>query len=224
MTLTNVRVLLSCVLAVIFTGPVTGAEEVQLPELFRGRTEVVKLSGSWTVPTGVTTIQVELVGAGGGGQGDHLWTGTSNAGDGAATVVSVNGVVVRAESGEGASASFGYCGNPFPGAGGAASSNCDIGVTGMTGNSSPTVDHAAGGSPFKYGIGGVHGGVGWGYGGAGNDGSGCNTMISGGGAGGYCKKTFDVSSGDTVTVTVGAGGTAGPWGLVGARGVVFIAY
>lgn len=198
---------------------------------YQGKTVYITSSQTWTVPANVTTIYARLVGGGGGGFADNCF-GTPG-GTGGSTTVTVSGVTAQAFGGTGAHTNWPTysCTLVFQGIGGG-SSNCDYGVVGGNGESvGSKYASAAGGSPFMYGDGGAStqnptqfAGVGYGYGGSGMLGAGAGVNTAGGGAGGYCERAFSVTAGTQVTVTVGAGGSAGYWGTAGKQGVVVITY
>jgi hypothetical protein len=194
---------------------------------YQGKTVYIKSSQTWTVPTGVSTIYTRLVGGGGGGFGDHCLFTSGR--DGSGTSVKVGTVTATAFGGSGARGSCSV--HAVQGIGGGTSSNCDFSVIGGNGQSVGSRSSSAGGSPFMYGSGGAStfnptqlSGVGFGYGGSGVLGSGQGTNTAGGGAGGFCEKTFSVMAGTTVHIDIGNGGAAGNWGTAGAKGLVVIQY
>jgi len=183
-------------------------------------------SGTYTTPTGVKYIEVELVGGGGGGGG----SGTGSPGTGGtggnttfgSTVVVGNGGTGGAPSSNG-------------GAGGTASTSqtnmgCFDGGYGAAGGTSIAATNVLGGygapSPFG-GAGGCNTGTGAGQDARANTGSGGGGAYSapggngagGGGAGGYARALISSPSA-SYAYAVGAAGTAGAAGTGGYLGGV----
>ena len=184
---------------------------------------VITSSSTFTIPAGKTTLKVTVVGAGGGGGGGQNNGAGSNGG--ATTLTSGTQTIstITANGGQGGQAS-GFLG----GSGGGASG----GTLNFQGN--------PGGSGAQTGYigGGVGGGTSIGGGGIGNGGSG---NAYGGGGGGYAnspnapgcggggggtaiKYLTNVTPGNTLTITIGSGGSAGGNGGPGYQGVVVIEY
>ena len=193
--------------------------------------QVFTSSGTFTIPSGKTTIKVTVVGGGGGGSVRNAVGTNGNTSSVASGTQSITTISATGGSGGG--------GNTVGGIGGVGS-NGDINFYGSSGGSSPSDPLAGacgnGGSSFMGGGGaGSRGGItssvsaGGNYGsggGGGNDGA---TGSSGGGGGGTAIKYLtSVTSGNTLSVTIGAsaaGGTNGTQsGGAGAAGVVIIEY
>lgn len=169
----------------------------------------VKTSGTaatWTWPTGVTAVEITLVGGGGGGRDG----GVTAAGNGGNSSIVYNSVTVTAGGGGGGGAS---------GATGATATNGDINI--------PSQKIAVGsseGRPSALGFGHgavVSGETGIGYGGGGGGGGSTSTGSSGAAAIYRVKKVAGLN---TITYTVGSGGTAGTSGGAGTAGVVIFRY
>jgi hypothetical protein len=159
--------------------------------------QIFTSSGTFTVPAGVTSVRVALIGGGGGGGSS---TGTY-------------GVA-------GGSSSFGsYCtaggggpGHTQPGDGGSASGGT-LNISGNAGSQSVDGGGGAGGKPSGF----VEGQDYYGRGGAGA-GEG-----DGGGSGGYCVEYITgLTPGATISVTVGAGGAGGTGVSSGNSGIAGI--
>jgi hypothetical protein len=162
---------------------------------------------NWTVPVGVTLVQVVAIGGGGGGAGLLSLTGTGAAGGSGAQVIStvsvipgqVIALVVGGGGAAGASLPGGIC---PPGGGGGGASSFDVGnadqiIAGGGGGGGVCGDPAyyGGSGGGADGAGGAGGGI---YGGAGGSGG-----I--GGIGGYLG-------------TSGGNGSGGPGGVGGSNG------
>jgi hypothetical protein len=166
-------------------------------------------SGTFTVPTGVTSIAVVCVGAGGGGGGSDGDDETGGGGGGGALAY-VNNITTT--PGESLTVTVGTAGG-----GGAAGGNGSAGGNTSLDRSGTTLCQANGGSG---GLGGrsssnaAGGTVNTGTGGAGGDGgSGSNRNTTnaggGGGAGGYSGAGGDGSDENTSNPTAGSGGGGG---------------
>lgn len=151
---------------------------------------------SWTVPVGVSRISVELVAGGGGGGAGMSPINNATAGGTSSVSGSTSGSLISATGGQ--PGDNGGGGTSAPGAGGTGSSTGGYRwVNGTSGSGTaggasvlgPEADQPA--SEF---------------GGGGNAG----TTGGGGGGGGASKKKFlTVVPGETLTITVGAGGDQG---------------
>ena len=171
-------------------------------------------SHTWTVPAGVTSLKVELVGGGGGGGADNIAVfDNDDGGDGIST--SFDGLV--ASRGRG-----GIEGNRG-GLGGIASSQG--GISG--GNGQSGIERGAGGAGGTSGAATIGGLSSYGSGGAGgyfatNDGGG------GGGGGAYqVYEGHSVTPGERISFIVGKGGVAGRGnspGVKGSKGAIRITY
>ena len=199
--------------------------------------QVFTSSGTFTIPSGKTTVKVTVVGAGGGGGGansDGSWVAGSSGGNSSISSGTQTITTVTANGGGGAAAT------PAGGLGGTASSG-DINLTG-NGAGSPGNQQAdngvpaGGGSIFGGGASGRttgsngNGNNGTNYGGGGSGGlyRGLNTAGGGGGGGGAAIKYLtSLTPGNTITVTVGSGGAGGSAsynGGSGSGGVVLFEY
>jgi hypothetical protein len=162
-------------------------------------------SYTFTIPTGVTALRVSLCGGGGGGTG----SGNGTAG-GASTVSSGTQSISTLTAGGGA---FGATGTYT--AGGAASGGDFNLVGGGTGGRSggscggpfQLTDVGTLGVGFFGGCGGANGLAATGYGNGGYTQS--PALYGGGGAGVVVDYLSGVTPGNTLNVTVGAGGAAG---------------
>lgn len=172
---------------------------------------------TWTKNAGLKYVVVELVGPGGGAEGNG--TTTPQGSDGTSTSF---GAHLSATGGEGG----GKSGSPGVGSGGdintyGGSSN-EVLQTSNTDNSSPGgSSHFDGGGRINFSGTGYAGLYGSG-GGASNHfiaGGTSNRYAQGGHAGGYSRKVILASAlGATETVTVGAGGAGGAAGTNGVSG------
>ena len=159
-------------------------------------------SGTWDVPSGVTKIIVfAIAGGGGGGHRGDFSSDTGGNGGTTSIVGSVSGVLLSLSGGTGGSPDS-------PGTGGACGTRFYGQIGGCGGNS-------------IFGAGGTAGQNGVGYGsGGGGSGSGC-----GGGAGHFVNGiVLNVSPNETLTITIGAGGSGADDGGAGKSGFVRIIY
>ncbi len=203
-----------------------------------GQTTGITATQTYTVPAGVTLLAVQICGGGGGGGGSSNDAGSvpgGGGGNGGTSSFGSNISVSGGNGGKGGAASStgatvfsaGVNGGGNGGAGDANPKNgtngiSSAGAAGNKGGGGGGGDRADGvnasnGSGFGPGNGGT--GYGSGGGGGGSLGSG------GGGGGGACANfgVYAVTPGDVITVTIGAGGTAGaagaiPGGSVGGAG------
>ncbi len=170
-------------------------------------------SGTWTKPTGVNSVMVELVGGGGGGGGGSA---AGTAGNGGTPTITQFGSHCSAGGGSGGTGGGGATGGG-PGGAGGAGINGTINSKGNYGASAIEIDTGAGagGGSFFGGGGGTAGNRTQGAGtdgisgGGGGGGSGNNTSGGGGGGGGYAKKFIASGLGATEEVIVAAGGSGG---------------
>lgn len=191
--------------------------------------QIFTSSGTFTIPAGKTTVKVTVIGGGGGGasQGSCFGNQTGNAGGNSSISSGTQSITtVTGNGGSGGTTSAGT-GNT-----GGTATNGDVNITG---GGSSIAARTGGSSLFGFGgnptnqpnSSGAAGGL---YGGGGAGGNTGN--LTGGGAGGTAIKYLTgLTPGNTITVTVGAGGTvsnpAGAtynWGGVGAAGVVIFEY
>lgn len=166
---------------------------------------------SWTVPAGVTTVDVTIFGASGGGGGGGEGSGTGN--DGTA-------------GGNGGTTSFN--------AGGLSTTG---GTGGFAGSGGLSVAAGAAGVAHGVGSGGTVNRTGGGQSG-GNGGEGGQTLAQSGGKGGdggYVRSILSVTPGGSVSYAIGAAGTAGAGGtgaagpdggagIAGEAGVIVLQY
>ena len=190
----------------------------------RTRTIYTSGSGTYTVPTGCTAINVRLVGGGGAGGGSG--SSPTAGGAGASTTFNFFTLILTGSGGSG-----GCAANSTSTVTGGSATGGDINIQGGSGWSVIANTVWAGGS----GAAGPFGGAGAGgnststagaaaaaNSGAGGGGAG-NTSLSatggGGAAGGYVEKLIS-SPASTYTYAVGTGGTAGTGGGSGGSGGV----
>lgn len=185
-------------------------------------------SGTYTTPTGVKWIEVQLVGGGGGGGGG---AGGGNGGNGGNTTFST----LTGTGGTGGA-------NGGNGGGGQTASGGDVNITGGGGDSgqvgtAATACSGGGGGSSVFGGGGAiqyanagqaaAANTGAGGGGGGIVVVGITQGGGGGGAGGYCSKTI-ASPSATYSYAVGAAGSAGTSsgnsaaGGAGAAGIIIV--
>jgi len=165
-------------------------------------------SGTFTVPSGVTSIAVVCVGAGGGGGGSEDDDETGGGGGGGALAY-VNNITTT--PGESLTVTVGTGG----GGGGAGGGNGSAGGNSSLSRGGTTLAQAnGGGGGQNRGSGGSGGTVNTGTGGAGGDGGagsdrGTTNAGGGGGAGGYSGAGGDGSDENTSNPTAGSGGGGG---------------
>ena len=193
-------------------------------------------SQTFTVPTYISSIVVEMWGAGGGSGGSGPSGGSAAGGGAGSATTFATGSLSAGGGGGGASSGAGLGAN---GAGGIAS-NGDVNINGTAGtnNSNQTFGYAAPNGYWnslvrsRVGNGSAYAGL---FAGGGATGSAWyitpNYPVAGsGGSGAYLKKTFAAGAltpGDSIAVVVGTGGTAGAqggaWtGAAGADGEIRI--
>ena len=172
-------------------------------------------AGAWVVPDGVTSLRVELVGAGGGGgSADNTGTGLIggrtkfgafevSGGSGGRAVTNVSSTNIGGLGGRGGSAISGISTANF--------------LTGLRGLQGEPESNGFGGrnglqstsNLYNYGFGGN----------GGNHDFFDNTGGGGGGGGGYdFNDSLQVTPGESIAYTVGAGGRGGRSGLAGRNG------
>lgn len=156
---------------------------------------------TWTVPAGVTRIKIRGV-AGGGGGVNNGTGGAATSGGTSSVVGSSSGTLASATGGGPGGASSGGTGND------------GTGTSGATGVS------AIGGRASLLGEGSLAGTGANSYGGGGTAGAAAGST-SGGGGGGF-DRTVTVVPGETITITVGAGGSGNISGNPGGPGFVDI--
>lgn len=187
-------------------------------------------STTWTIPAGINNIKVTVIGGGGGGGGYGTYTypagfasgpggagGTSSVTSGTQTISTIS-----ASGGAGGASATTYPSvNTWPGVG-TAGDLLVYGTEGASGGSGTLLYEYAGkgGSSALLGSGGGHSplpsyypataGFAYGGGGGGGYGTGSNNYgPGGGGGGGAVGYRSGLTPGNTLTITVGAAGTAG---------------
>jgi hypothetical protein len=173
------------------------------------------------------TVELKMVGAGGGGAGSGTTPGAATAGT--ATCWKASGTACTSPLYTGNGGALGITAPGTPAAGGTAS-GCDINISGGTGGNSGNQVNAFGGAGGSSAFGGA-GGQGFATAGtaaaansgSGGGGGGVGTTANGGGgggSGGYCEKiiTNPLSSYVYTIGAAGAAGTAGTSGFAGGAG------
>ena len=178
--------------------------------------------GTFTIPTGITKIKVTVVGGGGGG--GNGWGGggaVSGSTGGTSSIASGTQPIatVSATGGSGGTGAGSSTSNGSGGSGGSGSSGT-LNITGGSGTpgsgSGPTLSGSQMGGVGGTDIFGANGGPA-----AANSGVGGG----GGGAGGVAIVYLSgLTSGNTLTVTRGAGGAGSPNGSAGTDGAVLVEY
>lgn len=182
-------------------------------------------SATWSKPSGLAYVVVDVWGAGGGGGGSN--PGSGNGGTGTSSSF---GSYVSASGGQGGSNVGGYGGGR-----GGAGTDGDLNIIGQAGQLAWAGGGGMGGASPNGGAGGqskwcsycnsddmglVPGGAGAGGANMGLQGA------PGGGAGGYAKKRIDASAlTATVPIAIGAGGAGGSGhdaGGIGANGMIVV--
>jgi len=184
-------------------------------------------SNTFTIPSGITTIKITVVGGGGGGGNangstDGATGGTSSVASGTQTITTISA------TGGGGTASSGT--QPTDGGVG---SGGQLNITGSSGQfNTSNKGGVGGGSIFggsgKYCLAGDPANNGNLYGGGGGGSVASGSIGNGGSGGGASIKYFTgLTPGNTLTVTVGTGGAGGTGtypGGAGAAGVVIFEY
>jgi len=189
-------------------------------------------SGSWKVPEGITSIIVFAIAGGGGGGGAR--SSPTNGGNGGQTIIAgnISGVLLTLNGGVGGEASTtdtpGNAGLSYSGVAGPGHFNNTMGVLRYNfGSGSP---FGGGGSATIGAQGQGNNANGYGSGGSGATYSdGTNIVRGAGGGSGQCALgvVLPVVPGETLSITVGAYGSAGNGasnGGFGAPGFVRIIY
>jgi hypothetical protein len=177
-----------------------------------GRGQVFTANGTFTIPTGITSLKVTVVGGGGGGASAP---GTSGGAGGTSQVASGTQTITTI------SATGGGAGDTSGSQVGGIGSNGDLNIRGQSGFGSNSF-----GAPGSASIlgGGGRSGDGTGFGGTGGSyGGGGGGWGGGGGGGAAIKFLTGMTAGNTLAVTIGGAGTAGGapnQGGAGAAGVV----
>ena len=198
-------------------GRITSASTNSFSSSYVGvRGQVFTSSGTFTVPSGVTAVKVTM--CGGGGAGRFNSTGSSGGTSSFGGYVSASGGTRGATSSGGAGG--GTSGADFSATGGNGGQAAGGGVGGSTNFGYAHVANAGllGGNGGNYYYSGT---TASGYGNGGTADS--EESSVGGGAGGYAiKYVTGLTSGGTVSVTIGAGGTVGDSRGHGRAGIVFV--
>lgn len=182
-------------------------------------------ASTFTIPTGVTKLKVTVVGGGGGGGPVGVIGGTTSGGT--SSVASGTQSITTISATGGAAGTYPF-GNIAAGGSGGLGSNGDLNIGGNGGDNgsvSPLFAPAVLGGSSILGGGGINqAGRSYGGGGSGQGGSNpCGTAYggSGGGGGGAAIKWLSsLTPGNTLSVTVGAAGSAVAGAYAGAAGVV----
>jgi hypothetical protein len=202
---------------------------------------VITSSGTFTIPSGKTTIKVTVVGGGGGGAGCSTTTVTAGTAGGFSRIASGTQTISSISGNGGGGAPDDT--NPTVGGTGGTSTGGDLNFSGSSGGVGPLSGQVAmpsgfgGASFFGGGASGTMGtganspgltGLSYGGGGSGANRYG-NQIIGGGGGGGgtAIKYLTSLTAGNTLTITIGSGGAGGAntyVGGTGASGVVVIEY
>jgi hypothetical protein len=174
--------------------------------VFAQTSQTITTSGNFTVPAGVTSVTVQVWGAGGGGGGskknDHGGSGGGGGGYISSNFTVTSGGIIAIKVGAGGAAGGSNSGSGGTGGTSTATySSTTLTATGGTGGAGNAGDAGTGGSPggfsgtsgtsSKGGDGGDGGGIGGGAGGASTTNGRGNTGNSpgGGGGGGYKSKS-----------------------------------
>jgi len=196
--------------------------------------QVFTSSGTFTIPSGKTTIKVTVVGAGAGGESYNAATAATNGGG---STVASGTQTISTITGGGGVTPVNSTGNAYrPGNGGTASGG-DINFVGSAGGMGDLVSYGQAGFGGGSFLGGITppvyqttGAAGSAYGSGGSGGSSAGYAGGGGGGGGAAIKYLtSLTPSNTLTVTIGAAGVGGsgggyPAGGDGFKGVVFIEY
>jgi len=185
------------------TIPVTGGCRVYVNDNARSRypNPALPVTATWTVPTGVTQVFVVAVAGGGGTNIPNVGSGT----DGGSTSVTYGGTTVSATGGAGNG--YGYNQNA---AGGVPSSNALVKFNGYS-----QAQNVGGqsGLPWFYSTSSANQNYG-------------DTQMGNnrGGGGGAFMHIFNVTGGQTISISVGGGGSNSFDGNGGRGGIVFLFY
>jgi hypothetical protein len=196
--------------------------------------QVFTSSGTFTIPSGKTTIKVTVVGGGAGGESFNATTTATNGGD---STIASGTQTISTITGGGGVTPLNSVGNAYrPGNGGTASGG-DINFVGSAGGMGSLVSYGEAGFGGGSFLGGITppvyqttGRAGSAYGSGGSGGSSAGYAGGGGGGGGAAIKYLtSLTPGNTLAVTIGAAGVGGsgggyPAGGDGFKGVVFIEY
>jgi hypothetical protein len=177
-----------------------------------GRGQVFTASGTFTVPTGVTSIKVTVTGGGGGGGGEQSAGSTGG--------TSSFGAYCTASGGAG-----GTAGDPTAISSGGIGASGDINIKGSQGwgatGVAPLISVGGGSIYSAGGVGVSANGVSYGSGGSGGSGySGAGGAGAGGGT--AIRMITGLTPGSAISVTIGAGGNRGGYSYPGGYGVAGI--
>jgi hypothetical protein len=177
-----------------------------------GRGQVFTSSGTFTIPTGITSLKVTVVGAGGGGSGNcsnGSSGGTSSVASGTQTISTIS-----ATGGAAGQINTSSSGTSGSGSGG------DANMSGGRGGASFGGGSLFGGQPWKDNNIGAQSGLAYGAGGTAAQAN----QVGGGGGGAAIKWLTSLTPGNTLTVTRGAGGSGADGGGGGANGIIIFEY
>lgn len=171
-------------------------------------------SGTYTTPAGCKYIEVELVGAGGGGQGSGTTPGSGGTGGDTtfSTLTGSGGVGNSSSAADGGAASGGNVNIP-----GGSGDGQISGVGQFQGGHGGSSFFGGGGGGGAPGTAGKTGATNSGGGGGGAANNTVGAAGGGGGAGGYARKIIATPAA-TYSYAVGAAGTAGTAGTSGTAG------
>ena len=208
-----------------FTGPMT----FSVTSASRSYAAYAYTGGSFTftVPTGVSTLRVTIIGGGGGGStyssSEAYGTGNHAGGTGGSSYITIGSTQYTCTGGGGGNvySYYSYSSEGYdyysvtPYAGGGGSPSGRSGTTGRTGSGSGGAGYALG-NGGTYGTGGSASGSSWG------------SSFATGGGGGYRRFTVAVTEGATYSGYVGGGGGPyrGSYGSAysGSGGGIYIEY
>jgi hypothetical protein len=189
------------------TIPVTGGCRVYVNDNARGGrypNPALPVTATWTVPTGVTQVFVVAVAGGGGTNIVNVGSGT----DGGPTSVTYGGTTVSATGGGG----NGYNAN-YNAPGGTPSANALVKFTGYSSAIQGPNTGGQSGLPWFYSTSSANQNYG-------------DTQMGNnrGGGGGAFMHIFNVTGGQTMSISVGGGGSNSFDGNGGRGGIVFLYY
>jgi len=192
--------------------------------------QVFTSSGTFTIPTGKTTVKVTVVGGGGGGASNGSCVGSVAGCNGGSSSIASGTQSITTITGGGGTG--GTTTNPGTGTTGGTATNGDINIQG---GGSPGTIKLGGATLFGFGGRPTNGsnavaGAGTLYGGGGGGGN-VGNLSGGGGGGTAIKYLTGLTPGNTISVTVGNGGASSTppgasfgHGGAGAAGVVIFEY
>lgn len=184
--------------------------------------QVFAASGTWTKPVGITTIRVQVVGAGGGSSGYSESGGAGGYSERILDVTNITSVAVTVGTG-GAGTSYAAAGGAAGGAGGTSSFGIYCSATGGAGANSQLGHTGGGGGIGSGGYLNLRGGGGCGHNNPHNQ-SGGGVSYFGGPA---SRTTHGLTTGKIVEGAPGAGASGGAssaylTGIAGENGLVIV--